>query len=86
MDSGVECWNADYCVLGRGDCQGYRGVWVEEFGWRDSLSGIDVKSFWLDRAELLRFFQDHSLEVETINDEPLSESGPRSYWLIRCPQ
>lgn len=62
--------------------EGYTGIFVKEYGWKDELSGLDLESFWLTKSELLRLFADCGWKYEIIWDNENSENGPRSYYLL----
>ena len=64
--------------------QGYRGVWWRESGWKDPLSGLHPRSFWLDRTELQRLVAECGFTLmEQVYFDEMHGCGPRGGWLLK---
>lgn len=68
------------------DCvDGFDGVWVTErdFSWQNEQCGVQPRSFWLTRPELLRLFSDCGFTRETLWQDDTAANGPRGLYLLR---
>ena len=56
----------------------YKGVWYEEGGLTDPLSGLSRKSFWPTLASLSAMLEDAGFaDIEIINANETAQNGPR---------
>ena len=51
------------------EINGYEGCWYGEYGYKDPLSGLSEKSFWVSRASLIKMLEKYGFSHVNVYED-----------------